>query len=274
MNKICYLPTLGNLPTSYTTSLTFVEQLLQLNNKINEIIDAVNQFSPEEIQKMIDDSIAIFKNYVDNENNKLYNYINLEIENTKSYIDESISNLSFDLINLMNQKIKFLTDYIDSKDASLRWEIQLKFNEIEEQIKDITLNGIKIIDPTTGISDSIQNVINHIYDNLRYFAITAGDYDTLELTAEEYDNKQITAFDYDINAKNILLPDKSNYMYNPFTGDYEKLSDVINYLANFHKDSPITAKEYDDLNLTAINYDNKKLTAYDYDFNAKTLLTA
>lgn len=61
-------------------------------------------------------------------------------------------------------------------------------------------------------------------------------------------------------------------MISPFTGKYTLISDVINQLANFHKENPITAQEYDDLELTAQNYDEKLITAYNYDFTAKSIL--
>lgn len=57
-------------------------------------------------------------------------------------------------------------------------------------------------------------------------------------------------------------------------GKYENIKNVINDLANLHKQNPITAREFDDIELTSEQFDNKELSAYNFDFNAKTLLSA
>lgn len=62
------------------------------------------------------------------------------------------------------------------------------------------------------------------------------------------------------------------YMYSPFTGQYEPLSQVIMELASFHLEDALTAAEYDALDMTAGYYDGKDLTAIQYDSSGKTLL--
>ena len=62
------------------------------------------------------------------------------------------------------------------------------------------------------------------------------------------------------------------YMYSPFTGQYEPLSQVILELASFHLADALTAAEYDALDMTAGYYDGKDLTAIQYDSSGKTLL--
>lgn len=273
IDKFCVYPTLGNLPTSFSVSLTFEEQLLLFNKKLNEIIDVVNEFSLDVIQNMINDAIQNLQNYVDNENEKLYNYIDNNIETVKSYTDTKVTDSQNYLLSLINQKVNYLITYINNNDEILRSEMNLKFQELEEKINNISFDDIKIIDPTTGILNNIQNVIDNIYESLRYYGLTANDYDSLSLTATEYDSMNITALDYDLYGLQIFKKNSDDYMYNPFTGSYEKLSSVINYLANLHKESPITASEYDALELSADNFDEKQLSAYEFDFKALSLLS-
>lgn len=44
-----------------------------------------------------------------------------------------------------------------------------------------------------------------VYDILRNNAITASEFDNLELTATEYDALDITAYNFDVNGKTFLL---------------------------------------------------------------------
>lgn len=123
-----------------------------------------------------------------------------------------------------------------------------------------------------GKIDNVQNVVYNLYSYLRYFGITALEFDSLGLTAKEFDNKQLTARNFDLYGKNELLVDFNHNMYSPFTGEITPLSVIINQLANFHK-VPITAQEFDNLELTSKEFDDKNLTAYQFDWEGKTLLT-
>ena len=120
--------------------------------------------------------------------------------------------------------------------------------------------------------EPICKVLNDIYGKLRYFGITAEQYDSLQLTADDYNALMISASDYDLYAKMILYKSPWFYMYSPFTGKYEFYQDVIYQMADLLKPNPITAAEYDALNITATKYDKKQITAAKYDDNAKTIL--
>lgn len=123
-----------------------------------------------------------------------------------------------------------------------------------------------------GQIDNVQNVVYNLYSYLRYFGITALEFDSLGLTVDEFDNKELTARNFDLYGKNEILVDFNRNMFSPFTGEITPLSVVINQLANFHKE-PITAQQFDELQLTTENFDNKNLSAYQFDWEGKTLLT-
>lgn len=56
-------------------------------------------------------------------------------------------------------------------------------------------------DPTDGSHDkSYSQVLGQVYDNLRIYGITAGQYESLNLTAAEYDALEMTARHYDLGA--------------------------------------------------------------------------
>ena len=97
-------------------------------------------------------------------------------------------------------------------------------------------------DPFTGRIVLNKVVIYELAD-LHKEALTAWEYDHLELTAEEYDTMELSAYFYDWYGIRLW-------------------------------DSAITAQEYDDLELTAWDYDSRMYTAIQYDNYAKVLLAS
>ena len=108
-------------------------------------------------------------------------------------------------------QINALTVYIDNQDVH--------YDELAQGYADTALADAKdyvdaevldytlMINPITGVYEDVRNVVNDI---VSYFhtgdALTAGEYDALDLTAGAYDAYDITAYDYDFNAKTILTP--------------------------------------------------------------------
>jgi hypothetical protein len=62
-----------------------------------------------------------------------------------------------------------------------------------------------MISPFSGQLDNITNIINELAGGQRVNALTALEYDNLELTASAYDNYKLTAYDYDWNGKQLLV---------------------------------------------------------------------
>ena len=66
-------------------------------------------------------------------------------------------------------------------------------------------------------------------------------------------------------------------MFSPFSGQYERIQNVINDIADRFREyigSALTAGEYDALELDADTYDSYEITAFDYDFYGKTILAS
>lgn len=98
------------------------------------------------------------------------------------------------VLELLNQYQIVFRAYVDS-------QITL----VNERIDDIEVGAINIYNPITGTVDPIGVVIDDLYNQLRYNAITATEYDGLELTATTYDGYMITANNFDLNGKSILM---------------------------------------------------------------------
>lgn len=76
---------------------------------------------------------------------------------------------------------------------------------LEGEIQEIAIGQISVYDPTTGVYSPLQTVIDNLYGQGRTDALTATEYDALDLTATAYDAYAITAYEYDSNGKNLLV---------------------------------------------------------------------
>lgn len=168
--------------------MTDVEFLLGILKKLNEVIkqtnentEFINNYSGkiEEIEGKINDLYAdmdAFKADMITDINARFNQIILELNSA--------------IATCLTQA----NAYTDSKYALLE-------NEIEQ----IVIGQITVYDPTTGVRSPLQTVIDNLYDTSRSDALTATEYDELELTATAYDGYELSAVEYDTNGKNLLV---------------------------------------------------------------------
>ena len=129
--------------------------------------------------------------------NNFEDEINDEIQRINDILveyDIKIERVKNELQVYVNEQIANLRLYVDNEDALLN-----------ERIRQIEIGNIKVYDPTTGLLSPIQVVIDNLYDLGRSNALTASEYDALELTATVYDAYELTARDYDVNGKTLLV---------------------------------------------------------------------
>lgn len=177
-------------------------------------------------------------------------------------------------IDLQREMIDLRSGY-QAADMALKFWLEARLEQFKNEIPDLTT--VNVWNPVRGSITSIQICVNDLYNISRTGALTAYEYDSMELTAAEYDALDLSAYDYDNYARDILgqsgvFKNPYYYMYSPFTGDYVPITTVINELAFLHRSDALTAAEYDALQLTAADYDAEDITAYDYDWNGKTIL--
>lgn len=144
------------------------------------------------------------------------------------------------------------------------------------------------------------------YDALK---ISAGEYDALKLTAYQYDNyarwylilyREIWDYVHEyvdsvagpleqkvddaisnLQSEIDIITDKAEKcctqlyqdvrMFNPYTGTFDLIKDVVSTLLDQIRPNALTAAAYDALHITAQDYDNKHITAQDYDWNGKNI---
>lgn len=263
----------GNFPFIEETfdGLTTYKMLCKIAGVVNTIQKYLKELDFGQYKEYVDQQIANLKNYVDSQDVLIRNYINKQIEIVKNYTDEEIAKLNLNLIQYINKKIQDIKQYSDAQDLLLKNYIDEEVVKIQKEIEEISIKGIKVYNPTTGKYDFLQNTINDLYTYLRYYGITANDFDTLGLTAQIFDNKLITAREFDLYSKQILTINWCCKMYSPLTGEIEPISQVVNELASLHKNE-LTAQEFDNLDLTAQAFDDTNISAYNFDWNGKNIL--
>lgn len=185
--EVCASRISRTLPLAFDDSLSYLEMLCATLDKLNETIEQVNKNT--EVATRYEELLREIEAEVDRLEQ---DYIEFK-ESIEAEIDEKFIDIE-----------RVLRLYIESQIAVLRYEIQNKYDELNRKIDDIIAGDIKVYDPTTGLLSPIQIVINNLFDMNRTNAISASEYDALELTATTYDSYEITAYNYDVNGKAIL----------------------------------------------------------------------
>lgn len=171
-------------PFVYDDEESFLQMLRKFYQYLHELTSATKELSDEvqQVRQDMDDLEASIQEEIDKINELLVEY------------DLKIDRVANELRVYVDDRIVNLKNYVDNQD-----------NLLDARIKDIEIGKINLYDPTTGLYSPIQTVIDNIYDASRQNAITASEYDALELTATEYDAYDLTAREYDTEAKTLLV---------------------------------------------------------------------
>lgn len=176
------------ITTNVQNNLTYAEFLLGVLKQLNETIEVVNEHTDfidnyagqiEEMQA----ELAQFK-----EEWKQYK-IDLNASITQQLADFETA-IRGELAGQLAQ----IRSYVDVQDRALK-----------DYIDNVALGQIQVYNPATGQLQDLQTVINSLFDAGRENAITASEYDALQLTATYYDEQQISAYDYDTAGKTLLM---------------------------------------------------------------------
>ena len=178
----------NSIPLAFDESLSYLEELSAILKKLNEVIVEVNATSEflekyedqyEEVKKMMEELIiSINQRFV-------------EIEDT---LESKFNQLTNQVLELIDNNYTILKNYIDEK-----------YEELDYKIEHISIDSIVLRDPTTGLVSNIQVVINNLFNTFNTDALTASEFDALDLTATAFENYQITAYEFDTQGKIILV---------------------------------------------------------------------
>lgn len=266
-----------------------IKTVSSIGDEYKELVDYMNTHKVEYLElearvKALEDNIESFEIEIDRRFYDLEGQLRsdidtqiaaviTEVNNKLSEVDEALNDLEYKFALFKNDVRSLVVQYYNLGTAYTDFKIEELINSLPE------ITTVYVYNPIRGEITTLQIAINDLYDLGRPDALTALEYDSLEITASEYDALEITAIDYDLRGRAILeelgiIKNPWHYMYSPFTGDYVPLEDVITELSNLHKDvtGAITASEYDALELTASDYDAYEISAYDYDWIANTII--
>lgn len=171
-------------PFVYDSEESFLQMLRKFYKYLHELTTASKGMS-EDIEE------------IRAEVNTLEDDIETEIQRINDILAEydiKIERVKNELKVYVNDEISTLRLYVDSNDQLLN-----------DRIRQIEIGNINVYDPTTGLYSPIQIVIDNLYDMGRSNALSASEYDALDLTATAYDAYQISARDYDVNGKTLLV---------------------------------------------------------------------
>ena len=267
---------LCDVPSVYSNKQSYYEVLCYINYKINECIEAINGFT-DAYKEYTDQEIAKLKEYVDGLNNDMEEYVDDKMATLDKKIDDNYNTLDSKIDSVkqeLQSNIDTLTNLVYELNHRVYNYIETELNKLYKYIETYACKNMKCLNPTNGIYESICKILSDIWDKLRYCGITCQQFDDAGLTCNGFESLNFDCTEFDLYAGCILHKSPRFYMHDPFTGDYVFYQNVIYELYNLHRNNPITAQEYDDLQLTAETYDSKELTAFNYDDNAKTLLAA
>lgn len=172
-------------------------------NYLSEEFSKIEILTESYIQQMINSAIAanniLLYRDIEQVRIDLTAAINqLDIDITARYKAYTDAQIALQKIYIDNQDVFYFEQAKNYSDENLNLAKAYTNNKI--------LNYTMMINPITGVYEDVRNVVNDI---VSYFhtgdALTAVEYDALELTAQGYDNYQLTAYDYDFNGKVRLV---------------------------------------------------------------------
>lgn len=269
------------LPLVYDDSLSYYEVLCKTSNKVNELIDTCQKYYEDAIKYADELNTETFKDvkqYIDEqldvegilervntaldeaiskvdtnleEFRKENKELQLYIETIEANLDEKIieqnakvAKTVAELTNDVTSQLEKLRVYSDAQDAVLRNYIDAELQKIMDALPKIT--SVQVIDPTTGQTGDIGDVLQNMYSALTYGAFTAAEFDKAGYTCDYLDGLKLTALEWDSRGMILSEPDETKTVRNPRTGEMDTVQHVLDWLASFHMLGN-TAQEFDEL---------------------------
>lgn len=229
------------LPTVFDQEIDYFTILSQLRGKINETITLIDELESEvnsmssefesiksrltTLETKLDTIEAELKAYIDEQLAGVEERLDEKLTAYKAEVDAEIEALISDLAQFkldieseitdfdtrldqfneyMVNRFQELTNYVNSTEEALRALLQVEIDDLQNQIDNLVFELPDIYNPVEGVNTSIQQAINDLYGLAQSDAITAAEFDALEITAAEFDALEITARDFDLHAKSIL----------------------------------------------------------------------
>lgn len=277
------------LPMAYDETISYMEQIIQLYTRVNQIISYLDSYEDQVLKQANDYTDSVVATNISSLRTELYSKITSEtdtkletlhnlltqiINSNKEEADTRISALE-QASNILQERLDDYYEYINHIQDNLNDKIDGNMDELRRYIDSLIVDvtNVYVHSPFTDEIITIQKALDEIVYNLSIGGLTALEFDTYAPTCYEYDRQGITALQFQTILRFLWFASIYLRMRNPFTGSYSEIDVIIYTLTEFHRNA-LTALEYDNLGLTAIGFTNKDITAYQFDFNGKAVLSA
>lgn len=243
------------LPLAYDDSLSYLEVLLKVKIKLNEVIDWANNYK-DELYQYVDQKTKENLDQMQQILSSFQSEINIKLSQQDIKINNMEGRIN-GLLTTVNNLISQFQQDINNQIAQFQLETDTKIRIFSDQITQQINNNeawvrAQIAAQTAYINAQLEVINTAIANNL--------------IQANEYTDEKIK------EALEELTPGGDTNVIYP--GDNEEVTIQIAINRLFYQLSyfALTAEEYDGLELTAEEYDSKNLTAYIYDLWARWYL--
>lgn len=190
---------------------------------------------------------------------------------TLQQLNQAVLNLEAEITNYVSLLRQAIQNGDNQVKAWVSVELQKMYNLLP------TYTNIKVVNPISGMQDTLQHTLDDLYYFLRYGGITCSQYLRAGLTCDEYKSLNMSCTTYALYSKWIIWKRKKPlnqkvYMPDPWSGEWKPVTYVVTELAALHREEGPTVDEYNAFDLTCNEYTAKNISAYEYAWNGKVLL--
>lgn len=252
-----------------------------LADKVNEIAEEINGFEAEINGKFDELVVRIeaelgekFEDY-DRQFNELKAETQAELlaleQEMKDFMEFKFPQFEAEIRELVGEQLALIDQRFDALEDDLKGYIYTELQKILEEIPE----HVWVLDPTTGEYGDIQSVINNFYNVLRYWALTADEFDALGMTVDELEhitvngvNRGLTCLEWDMYAKMFINVDKDKGKVGSYlTGELVELEDNVNINNMLLKESGCyECGELDEVGGNCDTIDALNISAYRWDW--------
>lgn len=235
------------LPTVFSDTLSYMEQLSAFSKKLNELITSYNKFSGE-YENYVKEQLAPYQSQLDNLDKRLNSVVKEINDNFDAFkVDVNAR------VDDQNASIEQLRTDVNAKIDDYKADIYSKLSKTEKEIYahvESELLRLKT-DLTTQVTIQLQ---------------------FLRRLIDLHDNNIKTWLEGRLSEFLSEIPRGQVIVTNPTNGTLDSLQQTLFDMYDYYRTDGLTAQEYDNLQLTASEYDAQGLTAYEYDFYATRTL--
>lgn len=292
----CSIPV---LPTIYGEALSYLEDLAQVRERLNNVIQAYNTLieyynsldglleDMQETLKQLEDEIEAMKVSLQNQFDQLKAELEAENEALAQSVQEQLDALSAKLQNEINVQIAYINEQLATIDPKLEAYNKEMKAWVTAQLNDFIISipdtqNVLVVWPDSGELIGLQEAVNKLYGKANCDAMTFGEYDSLGLTCQEYDDwydvgystgKGVTCGRYEEHSKSIFYDRIRIRRASPISGNMVKPINIMRENTGLIRASGgLTAQEYTTAHLTAQEYTALHMSGVQYSYHANEFI--